>query len=105
MALVATYGISMAMVSNEFNTVDVQQSTIVAEVDDVNKEEPKKEATTKAEAKAAKSDGCATAKADGCSSSKTQASTTAKADGCATAKSEGCSSKKTASAEKVAENK
>lgn len=78
LALVAAYGVSMAMSSVEVNTVTVEQISIVADVDEVNNDAPEKE-TEKAKAKT-------TAKADGAAK--------AKGEGCATAKSEGCASKK-----------
>ncbi len=104
LALVAAYGVSMAMSGEEMTSELYDQVTVVADADD-KAESPEKEKTAAKEAKSSKADGCATAKADGCATSKAQASTTAKADGCATAKKEGCTSKKTASTEKVAENK
>ncbi len=86
LALVATYGVSMAMSGSSVMIADNNQVTIVADVVDNNITAPegeKEKAKTK-EAKAAKSEGCATAK------------TAAKSEGCATAKSEGCATAKTA---------
>ena len=91
LALVAAYGVSMAMSGSSVVTFNNDQVTIVANVDDNNVTAPegeKEKAKTK-EAKAAKGEGCATAK------------TTAKSEGCATAKSADCGDKsKTATAEK-----
>ena len=97
LALVATYGISVAMSGDNAVTVENSKTTLVADVTDNNvaapEAEKEKEKATAKEAKAAKSEGCATAKSEGCA--------TAKSEGCATAKSEGCGEKtKTASAEK-----
>jgi hypothetical protein len=95
LALVATYGVSMAMSGSSVITADNNQVTIVADVidNDVNAPEGEKEKATKKEAKAAKSEGCATAKSEGCA--------TAKSEGCATAKKAECGDKtKTATAEK-----
>lgn len=77
-ALVAAYGVSMAMSGSDVNSVNVDQVTVVADMDDNNNAaEPEKEKAKTKEAKAAKSEGCATAKSEGC----------------ATAKSEGCGDK------------
>lgn len=84
-ALVAAFGVAMAISGPETVVVEDTQITVV---DDNNPEGKKSEA--KAETKSdAKADGCSgsKAKADGCSGSK------AKADGCA-------DSKKTADAKK-----
>ena len=98
-ALVAAYGVSMAMSGSNVVTVNNDQVTIVADMDDNNVTAPegeKEKAKTK-EAKAAKSEGCATAKSEGCATAKTEA----KSEGCATAKSADCGDKtKTATAEK-----
>jgi hypothetical protein len=97
LALVAAYGVSMAMSGVNVVTVNDQQVSIVANMDDNNvtapaAEKEKEKAKTK-EAKAAKSEGCATAKSEGCA--------TAKSEGCATAKKADCGDKtKTATAEK-----
>ncbi len=103
LALVATYGVSMAMSGSSITTVNNDQVTIVADMDDNNVTAPegeKEKAKTK-EAKAAKGEGCATAKSEGCATAKSEGCATAKSEGCATAKSEGCGDKsKTASAEK-----
>ncbi|NQU53023.1 MAG: hypothetical protein HQ522_10850 [Bacteroidetes bacterium] len=96
LALVATYGVSMAMSSSNVVIVDDAQVTIVADMDDNNVVIPEgeKEGTkTAATAKTpAKGEGCSTAKAD------------AKAEGCSTAKAdtkaEGCSGDKTAATAK-----
>jgi flagellar biosynthesis/type III secretory pathway protein FliH len=107
--LVAAYGVSIAMSGVNVVTVNDQQVTIVADMDDNNVTAPaaekEKEKATKKEAKAAKSEGCATAKADGCASAKSEgcatAKTEAKSEGCATAKAASCCDKsKTATAEK-----
>ena len=89
LALVATYGISIAISGDNAVTVENSKTTLVADVTDNNvaapEAEKEKEKATAKEAKAAKSEGCATATSEGC----------------ATAKSEGCGEKtKTASAEK-----
>ncbi len=94
-ALVAAYGVSMAMSTPNTVVADNDQVTVVAEVsdNDVTAPEKEKEKAKTKEAKASKSEGCATAKSEGCA--------TAKAEGCATAKSADCGDKtKTASAEK-----
>ena len=85
LALVAAYGVSIAMNSSNVVTVDdVNKTTVVA---DVNEKAPnaEKEKGEKAKTKEAKADG----KAEGCADSK------AKAEGCADskAKAEGCSGK------------
>lgn len=99
LALVATYGVSMAMSGSNVMAADNNQVTIVADVVDNNITAPegeKEKAKTK-EAKAAKSEGCATAKSEGCATAKTAA----KSEGCATAKTADCGDKsKTATAEK-----
>jgi flagellar biosynthesis/type III secretory pathway protein FliH len=83
LALVATYGVSMAMSGSDMKSVNTDQVTIVADVDDnSNVAEPEKEKAKTKEAKAAKSEAKSTAKSEGCA--------TAKSEGCATAKSEGC---------------
>ncbi len=91
LALVAVYGVSMAMPVSSVATANIDQVTVVADMNDNNITAPegeKEKAKTK-EAKAAKSEGCATAK------------TAAKGEGCATAKSADCGDKtKTATAEK-----
>jgi len=95
LALVAAYGVSIAMSGSNVITVDNNQVTIVADMDDNNAVAPKseKEETKTKEAKQAKSEGCATAKSEGCA--------TAKSEGCATAKAAGCGEKtKTASTDK-----
>ncbi|GAB1454024.1 hypothetical protein MASR2M47_40800 [Draconibacterium sp.] len=106
-ALVAAYGVSIAMSSVNVVTVNDQQVTIVADMDDNNVTAPatEKEKATKKEAKAAKGEGCATAKSEGCATAKSEgcatAKTAAKSEGCATAKSASCCDKsKTATAEK-----
>ena len=107
LALVAAYGVSMAMSSSNVVTVNNDQVTIVASMDDNNVTAPvaeKEKAKTKA-AKAAKSEGCATAKSEGCATAKSEgcatAKTEAKSEGCATAKTGSCCDKtKTAAAEK-----
>ena len=78
LALVAAYGVSMAMSGSNVVTVDNFQTTLVADVSDNNAAAPatEKEKEKTKEAKAAK--------------------TGAKAEGCATAKSEGCSGEKSA---------
>jgi hypothetical protein len=77
LALVATYGVSMAMSESSVIVVDNMQVTIVADMDDNNVVAPEtektKEKASKKEAKAAKADGCGTAKADGCSGEKSAA--------------------------------
>ena len=97
-ALVAAYGVSMAMSGSSVVTVNNDKATIVANVDDntVTAPEGEKEKAKTKEATAAKSDGCATAKSDGCATAKTAA----KGEGCATAKTADCGDKsKTATAE------
>ena len=87
LALVAAYGVSMAMSGTNVKSVYTDQVTVVADVDGNNSTTPEKEkeqAKTK-EAKASKADGCATAKSEGCA--------TAKSEGCATAKSSCCGDK------------
>jgi len=106
LALVAVYGVSMAMSASNVITVDNLQVTIVADMNDNNVTalEGEKEKAKKAEAKAVKADGCggekSAAKADGCSGEKSAA----KADGCSGEKSAAkadCGDKtKTAVAEK-----
>ncbi len=91
LALVATYGISVAMTGSGVVTVENSQTTIVADVTDNNTAAPEaeKEKEKAKETKTAKTE----AKSEGCG--------TAKSEGCAAAKSEGCGGKtKTASAEK-----
>jgi hypothetical protein len=95
LALVAAYGVSMAMSGSNVFTVDNMQTVIVADMDDNNvvAAENEKEKADKKEAKAAKSEGCAgeksAAKSEGCAGEKSAA------------KSEGCGDKsKTATAEK-----
>lgn len=86
LALVAAYGVSIAMNSSNMVTVDeTNQITVVADEKAPNAEKEKAE---KAKAKTAKADG----KADGCSGSKAKA----KADGCSgsKAKADGCSGSK-----------
>ena len=80
LALVAAYGVSMAMSGADINSVNIDQVMVVADVDDNNDAEPEKEKAKTTEATTAKSKAAAT--------------TTAKSDGCATAKSEGCATKK-----------
>jgi len=74
LALVATYGVSMAMSGSNVISVNNDQVTIVADVNNSDvvapeNEKEKEKATTK-EAKTtkseAKSEGCATAKSEGC---------------------------------------
>lgn len=84
LALVAAYGVSMAMSSSNVVTVDEMQVTIVADMDDNNviapegeKEKEKKE----------------TAKAKTADAKAKPADAKAKGEGCGTAKSEGCSGK------------
>jgi hypothetical protein len=107
LALVAAYGVSMAISGSNVITVDNVQTEIVADMNDNNVVAPEaeKEKATKKEAKAAKADGCggekSAAKADGCGGEKSAA----KAEGCSgeksAAKAEGCGDKsKTATAEK-----
>jgi hypothetical protein len=91
LALVATYGISIAMTGADVITSENSQTTIVADVidNDAAAPEAEKEKEKTKEAKTAKTE----AKSEGCG--------TAKSEGCATAKSEGCGEKtKTASTEK-----
>ena len=93
LALVATYGVSIAMSGSNVGTISNSQTTIVADLADNNvatpEAEKEKEKEKAKEAKAAKSE----AKSEGCG--------TAKSEGCGTAKSEGCGDKaKSASAEK-----
>jgi hypothetical protein len=95
LALVAVYGVSMAMSGSNVITVDNMQTVVVADMNDNNvvAPEPEKEKASKKEAKAAKSEGCAgeksAAKSEGCAGEKSAA------------KSEGCGDKaKTATAEK-----
>jgi hypothetical protein len=98
-ALVAAYGVSMAMSGSNVITVNNDQVTIVADMDDNNVTAPEgeKEKATKKEAKAAKGEGCATAK----TAAKGEGCATAKSEGCATAKKADCGDKsKTATAEK-----
>jgi hypothetical protein len=78
LALVAAYGVSMAIPATEVNNVVAEQVTIVADVDEVINDAPEKEAKKAKEGKATKAEG----------------KTAAKGEGCATAKSEGCASKK-----------
>lgn len=82
LALVAAYGVSMAMSGADINTVNIDQVMVVADVDDSNDAEPEKEKAKTTEATTAKSKAATTAKSDGCA--------TAKSEGCATKKSEGC---------------
>ena len=95
LALVAVYGVSMAMSNSSVVVVDNMQTTIIADLNDNNVVAPEgeKEKAKGAEAKAAKSEGCAgeksAAKSEGCSGEKSAV------------KSDGCGEKtKTASAEK-----
>lgn len=97
LALVAAYGVSMAMSGSNVITVDNMQTVVVADMNDNNvvapETEKEKEKAAKKEAKAAKSEGCAgeksAAKSEGCAGEKSAA------------KSEGCGDKtKTATAEK-----
>ncbi|KAF0237636.1 MAG: hypothetical protein FD181_1693 [Prolixibacteraceae bacterium] len=97
LALVAVYGVSMAMSGSNVITVDNMQTVIVADMNGNNSVAPDSEKenakATKKEAKAAKSEGCAgeksAAKSEGCAGEKSAA------------KSEGCGDKaKTAVAEK-----
>ncbi len=92
LALVAAYGVSMAISSANVVIVDHSQATIVAYDNNVTPEgEKEKSKEAKVAKSEAKSEGCATAKSE------------AKSEGCATAKSEGCGEKsKTASNEKKA---
>jgi hypothetical protein len=86
LALVAVYGVSMAMSGSNVVSVDNMQTTIVADLNDNNIAAPdaekEKEKTKGTEAKAAKSEGCggekSAAKAEGCGGEKSAA----KADGC-----------------------
>jgi len=106
LALVATYGVSIAMSGSDVITVGNSQVTIVADMNDnnVTATEGEKEKAKTADAKAAKADGCggekSAAKADGCGGEKSAA----KADGCggekSTAKADCGDKTKTASAEK-----
>ena len=68
LALVATYGVSIAMSGSNAVIVEESQTTIVADVTDNNAAAPEaeKEKEKAKEAKAAKSEGCATAKSEGC---------------------------------------
>lgn len=96
-ALVAAYGVSMAMSGSSVVIANNDQVTIVADMDDNNVIAPEGEKAKTKEAKAAKGEGCATAKSEGCATAKTAA----KSEGCATAKSADCGDKsKTATAEK-----
>lgn len=93
LALVATYGVSMAMSSSNVNTVDNAEIAIVADVNDseVVAPEGEKEKAATTETKAAKSEGCA--------GTKTAATSTAKSEGCGgTAKAADCSGDKTKTA-------
>ena len=95
LALVAAYGVSMAMSGTSVIVADNNQVTIVADVIDNNITVPEgeKEKAKSNDAKTAKGEGCATAKSEGCAG--------AKSEGCATAKSSECGGKtKTAAAEK-----
>jgi hypothetical protein len=106
LALVAVYGVSMAMSNASFVVVDNVLTTIVSDLNDNNVVAPEgeKDKATKKEEKAAKSEGCAgeksAAKSEGCAGEKSAA----KSEGCAgekSAKSDGCGEKtKTASVEK-----
>lgn len=97
LALVATYGVSMAISGTNVVTVDDAQVTIVADMNDNNVvspegEEENKKAVAKETTKA-KGEGCSTAKAkgEGCADSKAEA----KSEGCSGAKAEaksGCGS-------------
>ena len=94
LALVATYGVSIAMSGSNVVTVDNSQVTIVADMNDnnVTATEGEKEKAKTADTKAAKADACggekSAAKADGCGGEKSAAKS-------------GCGDKtKTASAEK-----
>ena len=95
LALVAVYGVSMAMSGSNVVLVDNFQTTVVADVSDNNSAAPatEKEKEKTKEVKAvktdAKSEGCGTAKSEGCGGEKSAAKS-----GC-------CGDKtKTASAEK-----
>jgi len=93
LALVAVYGVSMAMSGSSAVNVANSQTTIVADMSDNNVAAPEgekeKEKAKGTETKAAKSEGCGGEKS------------AAKSEGCSTAKSEGCGDKsKSASAEK-----
>jgi len=96
LALVAAYGVSIAMSSVEIVPVTDTQITIVADDNVTPEGEKEKE-------KAKKAEGCSgsktAAKAEGCSGSKTAA----KAEGCSgskTAAKSDCGSKSTATAQK-----
>lgn len=72
LALVAAYGVSMAMSNTTVVSVDETKVTIVADMDDNNVvapegEKEKKKAKTKAKDAKAKGKACADAKAEGCS--------------------------------------
>jgi len=91
LALVATYGVSIAMSGSNVVTMTNSQTTIVADMGDnnvvapENEKEKEKAKDAKATTSEAKSEGCGTAKSEGCGS----------------AKSGGCGDKaKSASAEK-----
>ncbi len=107
LALVAAYGVSMAMAGAAVITVDNMQTVVVADLNDNNVTAPafEKEKESKKEAKAAKTEGCAgeksAAKSEGCAGEKSAA----KSEGCggekSAAKADGCGDKsKTATAEK-----
>ena len=89
LALVATYGVSIAMSGSNVVTMTNSQTTIVADMGDNNAVAVEGEKEKEKDAKAAKSE----AKSEGCG--------TAKSEGCGSAKSGGCGDKaKSASAEK-----
>lgn len=77
LALVAAYGVSIAMTGPKTVTIDNAQVTIVADVSDDNVTTPEgdkeKEKTAKAKASKAKGEGCSSAKAEGCSDAKAKA--------------------------------
>jgi len=72
LALVATYGVSIAMSGSNAVTAANSQTTIVADMGDNNvvapeaEKEKEKAKDAKASKSEAKSEGCATAKSEGC---------------------------------------
>lgn len=93
-ALVAVYGVSIAMTGTTVVTVDNLQTTIVADVNDNNsaapatEKEKEKAKDVKAAKTEAKSEGCGTAKSEGCSGDKTAAKSGCSGDKTKTASAE-----------------
>lgn len=70
LALVAVYGVSMAMTSGMVSTVDNSKTSIVAVDEKTDKADKEKEAKATTTETKAKGEGCGTAKSEGCATAK-----------------------------------